>query len=95
MDARDICRRLNCSPITLAAWVERGCPIHRRPPYAHFVLEEVEAWLAAQQITDWPTERDAELDVPLRVLLRAVQRHRLTPGEAERVMTMLGSGIWG
>jgi len=95
MDARDICRRLNCSPMTLSQWVEKGCPVHRQPPLAHYVLDEVREWLADNGIADWPKESDCDLDLPLRTILKALQRRELTPWEAEKVITNLGSGIWG
>ena len=44
MDARDICRKLNCSPVLLSEWVERGCPIDRYPPYAGFETDKVKQW---------------------------------------------------
>jgi len=95
MDARDICRRISCSPMTLSQWVDRGCPVNRRPPFAYYVPDEVRQWLANNGITDWPKESDHDLDMPLRALLRALQRRELTPWEAEKVITNLGSGVWG
>ncbi len=95
MDARDICRRLNCSPIVLAAWVEQGCPIHRYPPGAGFEMAEVRQWLEQQGLRDWPKESDPDLDVPVRSLLKALARQEITPWEAEHVMLVLGSGVWG
>lgn len=94
MDARDICRRLNCSPLTLSDWLDRGCPVDRNPPDARFDIACVRQWLTEQGITDWPRESDRELDVPIRVLLHAVQRQTITPWQAEKVMTNLGAGIW-
>jgi len=95
MDARDICRRLNCSPMTLSQWVDKGCPVHRRPPFAHYVPDEVRQWLANNGVTDWPRESDYDLDLPLRCVVKALQRRELTPWDAEKVMTNLGSGVWG
>jgi len=93
MDARDICRRLNCSPVALAAWVERGCPIHRQPPSAYFEVNEVRAWLEEHGIRDWPKESDYDLDIPMRSLLKALARKDLTPWEAEKVLFLLGSSL--
>jgi phage terminase Nu1 subunit (DNA packaging protein) len=96
MDARDICRRLNCSPVTLSQWVDRGCPVHRqRPPFAGFVTEEVKQWLADNGITDWPKESDYDLDVPIRALLKALHRKDIAPWEVEKIILNLGSGVWG
>ena len=95
MDARDICRRLNCSPITLADWVERGSPIMRYPPDARFELPQVKQWLTEQGINEWPVENDHDLDKPIRVLLRALQQREITPWQAEKIIFTLGSGIWG
>lgn len=95
MDARDICRRLNCSPVTLSEWVNHGCPVHRNPPFAHFNPDEVRQWLAENNIADWPKETDRDLDVPIRAILKAVEHKEITPWKAEQVMTNLGSDVWG
>jgi phage terminase Nu1 subunit (DNA packaging protein) len=95
MDARDICRKLNCSPVLLSEWVERGCPIDRYPPYAGFETDKVKQWLAENGITDLPKENDQDLDVPIRVILKALQRKEITPWQAEKVIMNLGSGNWG
>jgi hypothetical protein len=95
MDARDICRRLNCSPITLSEWVNKGCPVERRPPYVHYEIEQVKKWLAEKGINDWPRESDEDLDLPIRVVLRALSRKEITPWDAEMVNTNLGFGICG
>jgi phage terminase Nu1 subunit (DNA packaging protein) len=95
MDARDICRRLNCSPMTLSRWVEQGCPVRREPPFAHYVTEEVRQWLADNGITDWPKESDYDLDVPIRSILQALARKEITPWEAEKVKFNLGECGWG
>ena len=91
MDARDVCRRLNCSPITLSEWIDRGCPVHREPPSAWYELPQVKDWLAENGISDWPKERDEDLDEPIRVILKALQRREITPWQAETVITNLGS----
>ena len=91
MDARDICRRLNCSPITLSEWVDKGCPIHRDPPSAWYELGPVKDWLTENGICDWPKESDQDLDEPIRVILKALQRKEITPWQAEMVITNLGS----
>ena len=95
MDARDICRRLNCSPITLSGWLDRGCPVHRHPPFAGLDPDGVRKWLEENGIRDWPRESDRNADEPIRVILNALERKEVTPWEAERVITNLGSGVWG
>lgn len=95
MDARDMCRRLNCTPMTLSDWVDKGCPVVRHPPWAEFQPDEVRDWLAANGVTEWPEASDADADWPIRVILKAVQRRELTPWQAEKVMLNLGSGDWG
>jgi len=94
MDARDLCRRLGCSPLTLARWVEGGCPVHRQPRYAWYDLAEVEAWLAARGVTEWPKEDDRDLDVPLRCIAKALERKEITPWQAEQVIFLLGAEYW-
>jgi phage terminase Nu1 subunit (DNA packaging protein) len=94
MDARDICRRLNCSPFTLSEWVNRGCPIERRPPFAGFDTDRVRKWLEENGIRDWPRESDYDLDDPIRVILRALERKEVTPWDAEMAMMNLGYA-WG
>ena len=95
MDARDICRRLNCSPMTLSEWVERGCPVHRHPPFASYDTARVKNWLAENGVSDWPKESDRDLDEPIRVILNALACRTITPWEAEKVIMNLGSGDWG
>ena len=98
MDARDICRRLNCSPKTLSEWVDRGCPCQRHSeeyPFVGFDVERVRQWLAENNITDWPKENDRDLDVTIRALLKPLSRKEMTPDEAERIIRNLGPGIWG
>jgi phage terminase Nu1 subunit (DNA packaging protein) len=90
MDARDLCRNLNCSPALLAAWLEQGCPVDRDPPFAWFDLEEVSRWLAERGIQDWPKEDDHDLDVTILSILKAVERRELTPWEAEKVLFLTG-----
>ena len=94
MDARDICRRLNCSPFTLSEWVDKGCPIDRQPPFAHFDPDRVRKWLEENNIHEWPKESDRDLDEPVRVILNALERREVTPWQAENVMTNLGH-VWG
>jgi hypothetical protein len=90
MDARDICRRLNCSPFALSEWIDMGCPVERHPPFAHYDPERVRTWLKDSNIRDWPKESDHDLDDPIRVILKALERRDVTPWEAEKVMTNLG-----
>ncbi len=90
MDPRDLCRNLNCSPVILAKWVEAGCPVHRDPPFANYELEEVQQWLEANGIREWPKEDDQDLDYPIRSVFKAVERKELTPWEAEKVLFLIG-----
>lgn len=90
MDARDLCRRLNCPPATLAKWLEEGCPVHRDSPFAWYDLDEVERWLTDRGIQDWPREDDHTLDVPLRSLFKALARREITPWDAEKIVFLLG-----
>jgi RNA polymerase sigma-70 factor (ECF subfamily) len=94
-DARDVCRRLNCSPQTLSKWVDEGCPILRCWPFARFDFDRVNQWLRDNQIEDWPKESDYDLDRPVRVIFRALHRRELDPEEAESIITNLGWGNWG
>jgi hypothetical protein len=95
MEARDICRRLNCSPTQLAIWVEQGCPVQARSHgWANYEVDRVREWLAEKGITDWPKEEDWTLDVPLRSLLKAVERREITPWEAEKVLFVIGGEAW-
>jgi len=91
MDARDVCRRLNCSPITLSEWLDRGCPVRRDPPWAYYDIKAVRQWLEDNGIRDWPKDSDHDLDVPVRVLFNALARREITPWEAEKITLNLGS----
>ena len=99
MDARDVCRRLNCSPIILSDWVDKGCPVthHQAPyaPFAEFDVELVKRWLAESNIVDWPKESDHDTDWPIRLILKALEAKEITPWQAEKVILNLGSGVWG
>jgi hypothetical protein len=86
LDARDICRRLRCSPLALRQWVQRGCPAIRCWPFVRFDLDRVKQWLKDNQVSGWPEEDDADTDRPVRLVLRAVHQHELTPEEAVGVM---------
>ena len=95
LDARDVCRRLRCSPQTLSDWVKKGCPILRCWPFARFDLDRVKRWLDDSGIKEWPTESDRDLDRPIRVIFKALHRQELRPEEAETIVTDLGYGVWG
>ncbi len=86
LDARDVCRRLRCSPQVLADWVERGCPALRCWPFVRFDWERVKQWLKDNEIEGWPRESDDDVDRPIRLLLRAVERGELTAKKAEGVL---------
>jgi RNA polymerase sigma-70 factor (ECF subfamily) len=98
MDARDICRRLRCSPQMLAAWVEQGCPVLRCWPFARFDLDRVKQWVrdsGIRRLADWPEEDDHDLDRPVRLIFKALHRREVTPEQAEKIMTDLGFDVWG
>jgi hypothetical protein len=89
MDGRDVCRLLECSPMQLSEWVEKGLPVHRYDGYDYYVefwVEEVKAWLKEQGIADWPKEKAYDLDVPIRSVFHALARKEITPFQAERVL---------
>ena len=86
LDARDVCRRLRCSPQVLAGWVERECPALRCWPFARFDWERVKQWLRDNGIEEWPKESDDDLDRPMRVVLKAIERGELTAKKAEGVL---------
>jgi RNA polymerase sigma factor (sigma-70 family) len=95
MDARDICRRLECSPMQLSEWVGAGCLIVRCWPFARFDLDRVKQWIADQEIGDWRRYRPRDLDRPIRAIFKAIEDGELTAEKAEEVITNLGWGVWG
>ncbi len=95
MDARDIGKRLGCSPQILSDWVAKGCPILRCWPFARFDLDKVKEWLKVNNISDWPGESTRDLDRPIRLIFKALHRGDLTPEQAEEVINNLGWGVWG
>jgi RNA polymerase sigma-70 factor (ECF subfamily) len=86
LDARDVCRRLRCSPQVLADWVERGCPALRCWPFVRFDWERVKQWLEDNGVEEWARENDGDLARPIRVLLKAVERGELTAKKAEGIL---------
>lgn len=86
LDARDICRRLQCSPLALYEWVLRGCPVIRCWPFVRYDLDRVKRWVSENGITEWPKEGDTDTDRPVRVILGAVYRREITPEHALRVI---------
>jgi RNA polymerase sigma-70 factor, ECF subfamily len=94
IDARELCQRLRCSPISLYQWVKDGCPILRCRPFARFDFDRVQAWLADRGITDWPKENVYMLERPARVLMREVYAGRVTPEQADEIRNTLGYGVW-
>jgi RNA polymerase sigma-70 factor, ECF subfamily len=86
LDARDICRRLQCSPLALHAWVTRGCPVVRCWPFVRYDLERVRQWLNGHGVLDWPKEAEAVIARPLRALLRATHEHTITPEQALKIV---------
>jgi len=95
MDARDICRRLACSPLMLHQWVRQGCPILRCWPFARYDLDRVKQWVTDNGITDWPREDAHDLDRPIRMIFKALHRREISPEQAEKIITDLGWGDWG
>jgi len=95
MDARDISRRLKCSPMQLLEWVDAGCPILRCWPFANFDLDRVKQWMEDQKVRDWRRYSPRELDRPIRVIFKAIEQGELTAEKAEEVITNLGWGVWG
>jgi len=89
MDARDICRRLGCSPLTLHQWVKEGCPVLRCWPFARFDWQRVKKWLTHNGVTQWPNESHYDLDRPIRLIFKALHRGDLTPEQAENVLDSL------
>jgi len=86
LDARDICRRLQCSPLTLHEWVLRGCPVIRCWPFVRYDLNRLKQWLKENGMTKWQKERDNDTDRPIRVILGAVYRQKITPEHALKVI---------
>lgn len=83
LDARDICRRLKISPVTLQALVHEGLPVIRYRPWIRYDWERVQSWLADKKV-----EPDVTLDQashPLRFLFAEIEAGRLTADQAERV----------
>ena len=94
VDARALCQRLCCSPLTLHDWVARGCPILRCWPFARFDVNRVEQWLASNGVTDWTNDNAYDLERPIRIVFRDVYEGKLSAELAEKVMTDLGYGVW-
>jgi len=92
LDARDLCRRFHCSPLTLHDWVARGLPVLRCWPFVRFDWDRTKQWLRDNRITRWPKESDSDVDRPLRIIFRALARGRLTPGQAEEIVDALELG---
>jgi RNA polymerase sigma-70 factor (ECF subfamily) len=94
IDARALCQRLGCSPLTLHQWVNDGCPILRCWPWARFDLDRVQQWLAAHGITEWPEENSYLLERPIRIIFREVYAGSLSAEQADQVMHDLGAHAW-
>jgi RNA polymerase sigma-70 factor (ECF subfamily) len=94
IDARELCQRLRCSPLTLHAWVREGCPTLRCWPWARFDLDRVQQWLAEHGLRDWPKEDAYSLERPIRAVFQAVYEGRLSAETAENIMSELGWGVW-
>ena len=83
VDARDICRRLKISPITLHRLAQEGMPAVRYRPWVRFDWERVQAWLADKKV-----EPDISVELashPLRFLFAEIESGRLTAAQAERI----------
>ena len=94
LDARELCQSLRCSPLALHQWVGKGCPIVRCWPFARFDVARVREWLAQNGISDWRRENVYDVERPIRTVFRAVYEGRLSPQQAEQVMSELGFGVW-
>jgi hypothetical protein len=89
LDARDICRRLQCTLLQVYEWVQQGCPTLRCYPLVRFDPDRVRKWLAESNIPEWPRADDRDTDVPMRVIFRELHRGAITPEYAEEVMRVL------
>jgi len=94
VDARELCQRLGCSPLTLRGWVSRGCPVLRCWPWARYDVERVERWLENSGIHDWPRENRCDLDRPIRILFRELYEGGLKASDVQGLMDDLGSLVW-
>lgn len=94
LDARVLCQRLQCSPVTLHQWVSDGCPILRCWPWARFDLDRVRQWLAERGISEWPKENSYLLERPIRIIFREGYAGSLSADEAEMIMLDLGAFVW-
>lgn len=92
MDDRDICRRLQCSPIQLYEWVQQGCPVLRCHPFVRFDLDRVKQWIADNHITGWPKPTPQQTDLPIRLIFKALYSGEIDPERAEEIISGLG---WG
>jgi len=89
LDARDVCRRLHCSPLVLHQWVQRGLPALRCWPFVRFDWDRVRQWLKETAVNDWSKESDHDLDRPIRVILKAVYERKLAPEAALSIIDEL------
>ncbi len=94
VDARELCQRLRCSPLSLYEWVGKGCPIVRCWPWARFDLDRVQQWLTDNGIRDWRRENVYSLERPIRIIFRSVYDGDLSSELAESIMSELGWGVW-
>jgi hypothetical protein len=92
LDARDLCRRFHCSPLTLHDWVARGLPVLRCWPFVRFDWDRAKQWLKDSRITRWAKESDHDVERPLRLIFKALARGRLTAAEAEEIVDALELG---
>jgi hypothetical protein len=84
-DARDVCRRLGCSPLALHDWVQRGCPTLRCWPFVRFDWDRVKGWLKDNHVSGWRKESHHDLDRPMRVILKAVYQREMRPEKALQI----------
>jgi hypothetical protein len=83
-------RRLHCSPQTLYGWIKQGMPVLRCWPFVRFDWNLIDKWLQANAIADWPKESDHDLDRPVRLILKAVEKGGVTARQAEEILDALG-----
>ena len=55
-------------------------------PFARFDWRRVQQWLNDNGVEEWLRESDLDLEKPLRVILKAVERGELTAKRAEEIL---------
>jgi RNA polymerase sigma factor (sigma-70 family) len=89
IDARDVCRRLLVSPVTLCEWVRKGMPVIRYRPWVRFDLDLARKWLAEQGIEVVQEVSLAQASHILSFLFGEIEAGQLTAQGAEDVVREL------